>query len=69
MDDAPSVPRIRLGASPELAQDARARAWLFVFACYEKKEAAERAPTPNGCDDVPSVRNVEGVSHVDQLPD
>jgi hypothetical protein len=34
-----------------------------------KQKSAEPAPEPDGRDDTPSVRNAEGVSHVDQQPD
>jgi hypothetical protein len=33
----------------EQASDARARAWAFVFRCWqEKQKAAKRTPTPDG---------------------
>ena len=37
--------------SPEQARDARARAWAFVFQCWQaKKMAAEPTPQPDGRD-------------------
>jgi hypothetical protein len=37
-----SSPKVTLvpthGISPEQARDARARAWLFVFRCYESRK-------------------------------
>ena len=39
--------------SPEQTRDSRARAWAFVFRCWqEKQKAAEPAPEPGGQDDV-----------------
>jgi len=39
------------GTPPALAREARARAWAFVFQCWqEKKMAAGRAPAPDGRD-------------------
>jgi len=41
------------GITPEQARDARARAWAYVFRCWqEKQKAAEPAPEPDGRNDV-----------------
>jgi hypothetical protein len=38
--------------SAEQARDARARAWAFVFECWQEKQmVAERAPAPDARDD------------------
>ena len=49
----------------EQARDARARAWRFVFNCYEK----QKAPEPDSCNDAAIVRSTEEVSDVEQRPD
>jgi hypothetical protein len=49
MGSARAVHRPHPGISPEQARDARARAWHFVFQCWQESQmAAKRAPTPNG---------------------
>jgi len=49
MGSARAVHRPHPGISPEQARDARARAWRFVFQCWQESQmAAKRAPTPNG---------------------
>jgi hypothetical protein len=40
MDSAHIVTQSPSGISPEKARDARARAWSFVFECYENNKAA-----------------------------
>jgi hypothetical protein len=37
------------GITPEQARDAHARAWGFVFRCWQEKQmAARHTPTPDG---------------------
>ena len=44
MSDAPHIAlRTQPGITPEQARDARARAWRFVFNCYEKKAGVRHA--------------------------
>jgi hypothetical protein len=59
------------GISPEWARDARARAWAFVFQCWQEKQmATEPAAEPDSCNDTAIVRNTEEVSrHVEQRDD
>lgn len=46
------------GLTPEQARDVRARAWIYVFQCWqEKQKAAEHAPEPGGRDDVKESKN------------
>lgn len=50
------VVRPRSGISEEEARDVRARAWTFVFQCWqEKKKAAAHAPS-NGPDDGTKIK-------------
>ena len=66
MPDAPDIAvKPLLGISPEEAHDVRARAWAFVFQCWQDKQKGGPATAPA---DAPSARNTEGVSHVDQRP-
>jgi hypothetical protein len=49
-------------------QDARARAWGYVFDCYRKKKATlPVGPDKSGPHDA-ILRNTKGGSHVDQRP-
>jgi hypothetical protein len=32
--------------TPELARDARARAWAYVFSCFNRRAEQEGSPTP-----------------------
>ncbi len=49
MSGAPSIIyRPRPGASSEQARDARARAWAFVFQCWQEKQKGR--PTTSGPD-------------------
>jgi hypothetical protein len=36
--------------TPEQLRDIRARAWAFVFKCWQEKKAAGRLPSSNGPD-------------------
>jgi hypothetical protein len=48
---------------PDAARDARARAWAYIFQCWQEKEQrAEPAPEPDGRNDAAIVRRKEGVS-------
>jgi len=69
--DSPHMVRSRLSSlSLEQARDARARAWAYIFQCWqEKQKPAEPAPEPDGRNDGAIVRDIEGVSHVEQRPD
>jgi hypothetical protein len=50
--------RPRPGITPEQARDARARAWAFVFQCWQQKEmAAEPAPELDSHDDAKEPKN------------
>ena len=50
------------GISPEQVRDARARAWAFVFRCWQEKQmATEPTAEPDGRSDV-SIRNRKEVS-------
>jgi len=47
----------------EQSRAARARAWAFVFQCWQgKRMAAERAPAPDGHDAATRVEKKEGVT-------
>jgi hypothetical protein len=40
------------GVTPDQARDARARAWRFIFDCWQQKQrATAHVPTAKGCDD------------------
>jgi hypothetical protein len=57
------------GISPEQARDIRARAWAFVFQCWQEKQmAAEPTAEPDSPNDV-SITNRKEVSHVEQRLD
>jgi len=48
MSDAPHiVQHPRPGISPEQASDARARAWMYVFASWHAKEGEQHVVTTN----------------------
>jgi hypothetical protein len=54
---------------PEQARDTRARAWAFVFQCWqEKRMTTEPAAEPHGRNEV-SIRDRKEVSIVDHRPD
>jgi hypothetical protein len=56
--------------SAEQARDARARAWAYIFQCWqEKQKPAEPTPEPNERNDGALVRDTEGVSCVEHQPD
>jgi hypothetical protein len=60
--DTPSI-------TSEQARDARARAWAFVFQCWQaNKMAAELTPQPDDRDRTTLVRSTKEVSHVEQRP-
>ncbi len=62
--------RVRLISHPhsagDQARDARARAWAYVFQCWQEKQNAAGAASTNGGD--ATMRNSKGVSHVNQRP-
>jgi hypothetical protein len=65
------APRIVILPNPSIttaqACDARARAWAFVFQCWQEKQiAAEPVPEPDGCEGSTLVRSTKEVSHVEQ---
>jgi hypothetical protein len=65
--DSPRMVRSPLSSfSLEQTRDARARAWAFVFECWQAKQMVDEPTQPGDHDDSQSVRNKEGVSHVDQ---
>jgi hypothetical protein len=65
--DSPRMVRSPLSSfSLEQTRDARARAWAFVFECWQEKQTVAEPTQPDDRDDTSSVRNTEGVSHVDQ---
>ena len=45
------------GVTSEQARDARARAWMFVFAVYAQKMAEGRLPSPAGRNDAKEIKN------------
>jgi len=46
--------RLPTGTPPERARDVRARAWLYVFQCWQNKQIAAR---PGGPDDAEEIEN------------
>ena len=55
-----------LGILPEQTRDARARAWAFIFQCWQEKQmTTEPAAEPDGRNDV-SITNRKEVNDVDQ---
>lgn len=44
------------GSTPEQARDARARAWSFVFQCWQKKQ--EGGPSLATLDDAKEIKSV-----------
>jgi hypothetical protein len=64
------ITRLQGHLTPEQARDVRARAWAFVFQCWQEKQmTTETAPEPDNSNDAAIVRNTEEVSHhVDQRP-
>jgi hypothetical protein len=67
-----SAPRITYVLRPDATQEdelnALAAAYRFILECHAQKRTAEPSPESNGCDDTAIVRNMEGVSHVEQRP-
>jgi len=60
MDSARIVCRSSPSIAPEQGRDTRARAWAFVFQCWqEKRKTAERAPAPDSRDDYERLANKE----------
>jgi hypothetical protein len=53
------------GLTSEQARDARARAWAYVFQCWQEKQDAAGMTSTNGM----SVKYTEGVSDVEHQPD
>jgi hypothetical protein len=53
MDNACVTHHPHSGITAEQARDIRARAWRFVFDCYERKKAAR----PGGPDDAKESKN------------
>ena len=58
----------RHDTTPETELNALAAVYRFILDCHAKKMAAELAPGSDGSNDTAMVRNVEGVSHVEQRP-
>jgi len=67
----PRSSRLSSGSiTSEHFRDTRARAWAFVFQCWQEKQmTTEPAAEPNSCNDAAIVRNTEEVSDVEQQPD
>jgi hypothetical protein len=60
MTSAPVIRRAHPALDSERAGDTRARAWAFVFRCWqEKRKAAEPASKPDGRDDYERLLNKE----------
>jgi hypothetical protein len=47
VDKAPRIRRIHASISPEQARDTRARAWAFVFQCWQAKQMGGCRTAPN----------------------
>jgi hypothetical protein len=45
--DSSIVIQFASGITPEQARDARARAWSFIFECWQKKQKAAPASRPD----------------------
>jgi hypothetical protein len=60
------VYRSGLDATPEQARDARARAWAFVFQCWQEKKMAAERSLPDGRDDAAMVTEKERGGGVDR---
>ena len=61
--DTPSI-------TSEQARDARARAWTFVFQCWQaKKMAAELTPQPDDRDGTTLMRSTKEVGYVEKRLD
>ena len=57
------------GLTSEQARDVRARAWAFVFQCWQEKQmTTEPVAEPPGRNEV-SIRNRKEVSDVNHRPD
>jgi len=70
MDSARVARRPQPGISQEQARDARARAWSFVFRCWQAKlMAAEPTSQTDGRDGTTLMRSTKEVSRVVQRPD
>jgi hypothetical protein len=54
------------GLTSEQARDVRARAWSYVFECFNRHTKKKAAPA-SGPDDA-ILRNTKGGNHVDQRP-
>jgi hypothetical protein len=48
--------------SPEQARDARARAWAFVFQCWQKKQKAAPASRPDTRKEEPNASGKASIS-------
>ncbi len=60
MNDATSiVVKPNPGVTPKQARDARARAWMYIFRCYEDHKAAGET----GQDEAKSLNIEEGARH------
>jgi hypothetical protein len=55
----------RPDATPEAELSVLANVYRFILDCHAKKKAVEL----DSCNDAAIVRNIEGVSHVDQRLD
>ena len=51
--------------SAEQARDARSRAWIFAFQCWQEKQNTAGVMTTNGT----MLRSTKGVSDVERRPD
>jgi hypothetical protein len=67
VDSARASYRPYSGITPKQARDVRARAWAFVFQCWQAKQmATEPTPEPDGREGTTLVRSIKEVSHVEQ---
>ena len=62
--DSPRLDRPHRGIAAREVLEARARAWAYVFQCWQGKQSAADMTSTNG----PSVRHMEGVGDVGQDP-
>lgn len=58
MSDAPRIAlRPNPGITTEQARDARARAWMYVFACFNRRNGQEGGP-PTAPEDAKEIKSV-----------
>ncbi len=56
-------PRTVAKPAPEQARDVRVRAWLYIFACYEKHKAAGEVAGKDASKEIENGRAAKEIVH------